>query len=271
MNQKDNHTEGSTGNTGLEYLPVKELLQYIHTEDQKIAYAVKSVIPLMTDLIEHCLERMHRGGRVFYLGAGSSGRIGVLDASEILPTYGVEGLFIGIIAGGDAALRRPVENAEDDTQQGWLDIQAYQPQADDILIGITASGTTPYVLGALSEARMHNMLTAGITCNENTPLADACDFCLQAITGPEFVRGSTRMKAGTATKMILNMISTSIMIRLGKVKGDRMVDMQLSNAKLRNRGIMMIVDETGLSWEAAEALLLKHQNVRKAIMAHSEQ
>jgi N-acetylmuramic acid 6-phosphate etherase len=267
MHNTHNHTEGSTGTSGLEYLSVKELLQYIHTEDQKITHAVQKVIPLMTDFIEHSLERIARGGRIFYLGAGTSGRLGVLDASEILPTYGVEGLFIGIIAGGDTALRRPVENAEDNTVQGWLDMLAFEPQQDDIVIGITASGTTPYVLGALAEARNHNMLTAGITCNENTPLSEACDFCLQAITGPEFVRGSTRMKAGTATKMMLNMISTSIMIRLGKVKGDRMVDMQLSNKKLLNRGILMVVDETGLSWDAAEALLLEHKNVRKAIQA----
>lgn len=267
MHNNQNHTEGSTGTSGLEYLPVKELLQYIHAEDQKITHAVQKVIPLMTDFIEYSLDRISRGGRIFYLGAGTSGRLGVLDASEILPTYGVEGLFIGIIAGGDTALRRPVENAEDNTIQGWLDMLAFAPQQDDIVIGITASGTTPYVLGALAEARNHNMLTAGITCNENTPLSEACDFCLQAITGPEFVRGSTRMKAGTATKMMLNMISTSIMIRLGKVKGDRMVDMQLSNKKLLNRGILMVVDETGLSWDAAEALLLEHKNVRKAIQA----
>lgn len=267
MKDSNKMTEQSSGMDGLEYLPVKDILTYINQEDEKVARAVRQVIPLLTDAVEQSLARIKQGGRVFYIGAGTSGRLGVTDASEIPPTYGVVGLFIALIAGGDGALRKAVEFAEDDRNQAWLDMQPWQPEQSDILVGLTASGTTPFVLGGLEQARAHGLLTIGITCNPEAPIREQCDFCIEALTGPEFVRGSTRMKAGTAQKMILNMYSTAIMLRMGKIRGDKMVDMQLSNKKLLMRGTQMIMEETGLSFEEAHDLLILHGSVREAIEA----
>lgn len=267
MKDLDKHTEQSSGYEGLEYLPVKDILVYINQEDEKVARAVRQVIPVLSEAVEQSLARIRQGGRIFYIGAGTSGRLGVTDASEIPPTYGVKDLFIALIAGGDGALRKAVEFAEDNTEQAWVDMQAWKPVQSDVLVGLTASGTTPYVLGGLEIARANGLLTIGITCNPETPLKAHTDYCLEALTGPEFVRGSTRMKAGTAQKLILNMYSTALMIRLGKVQGDKMVDMQLSNKKLLNRGTLMIMEETGLSFEESREMLERYGNVRQAIEA----
>ena len=211
-------------------------------------------------------KSLKRGGRVFYIGAGTSGRLGVLDASELPPTFGVPSTLVsGLIAGGDTALRNAVENAEDMTAQGWADLEKFEPTADDTLIGIAASGTTPYVIGAIREARAHHMLTGCITSNPSTPLAEASEFPIETIVGPEFVTGSSRMKSGTAQKMVLNMISTTLMIRMGRVQDNRMVNMQLTNAKLVERGTHMIQEQTGLSYEEAKAELLKAGSVSKAL------
>lgn len=265
MKDSDKLTEQSSGHQGLEYLPTKDILTYINQEDEKVSRAVRQVIPLLSDAVEQSLARIKLGGRVFYIGAGTSGRLAVTDASEIPPTFGIENLFIALIAGGDSALRKAVEFAEDNVEQAWLDMQPWAPTQADILVGLTASGTTPFVIGGLTQARNNGLLTIGITCNPNAPIKEHCDFCLEALTGPEFVRGSTRMKAGTAQKLILNMYSTALMIRLGKVQGDKMVDMQLSNKKLMNRGVLMIMEETGLSFEESRDLLEQYGNVRKAI------
>ena len=246
-------------------MPVAALLESMNAEDKKVPQVVAGCIPVITRVVEAVTGRMRRGGRVFYIGAGTSGRLGITDASEILPTYGVDGAFIGIIAGGDTAIRRAVEGAEDDPGRGWEDILAYSPVPEDTLIGITASGGAPYVLGALKKARQAGMLTSCITCNEGAPAASEAEMPIVAVVGPEFVTGSTRMKAGTATKLILNMISTAVMIRLGHVKGSRMVDMQLTNKKLVDRGTRMIMDETGITdYERARTLLLEKGSVRAA-------
>jgi len=258
-------TEQGNNRDGLEFLSVKEILAFIHQEDQKITDAVETIIPLLSAAVEQSLNHIKQGGRVFYVGAGTSGRLGIVDASEIPPTFGVEGLFIGIIAGGDKAIRKAVEFSEDDENQAWIDLSAYTPTEQDIVVGITASGKTPYVLGALRTAREKGLLTIGITQNQESAIAAFSDFCLEIITGPEFIRGSTRMKAGTAQKMTLNMFSTAIMVKLGKVKGEKMVDMQISNAKLLHRGAVMIMEETGLDFESAKILLQKTGSVRKAI------
>ena len=209
---------------------------------------------------------MKNGGRLFYIGAGTSGRLGIVDASECPPTFGVEhGLVIGIMAGGDKAIRKAVEFAEDDKNLGWMDLQSYNINEDDVLIGIAASGTTPYVIGALDNCQKQNITTACIVCNANSPLSKVADFPIEVIVGPEFVTGSTRMKAGTAQKLVLNMISTTVMIQLGKVKGNKMVDMQLSNNKLVDRGAKMIMKELGINYEKAKQLLAQHGSVRKAV------
>lgn len=254
----------------LEKMSVLEILEHINEEDAIVAEAVRQVIPQIQVLVEAIVPRMERGGRLFYIGAGTSGRLGILDASELPPTFGVpETWVVGIIAGGDRALRHAVERAEDVTEQGWLDLQAYQPTADDTLLGIAASGTTPYVVGAVSMARQHGMLTGGITNNLNTPLAKAADYAIETIVGPEFVTGSTRMKSGTAQKMILNMISTTLMIRLGRIQGNRMVNMQLTNAKLIDRGTRMLQESLGLSYEEAQHRLLEAGSVEKALKLRS--
>lgn len=250
----------------LETLSTEELLTNINREDQKVALAVEKCIPLITGLVEAIVPRMQRGGRIFYTGAGTSGRLGVLDASECPPTFGVPPEWVvGLIAGGDHALRHPVESAEDAQGQGWKDLQEHQIGPNDTLIGIAASGTTPYVIGGLKEARSRNILTACVTCNPGAPVTDHADYPIVAVVGPEVVTGSTRMKSGTAQKLILNMITTTTMIRLGRVKDNRMVDMQLSNAKLVDRGTKMIVDALGISYEEAKRRLLLVGNVRGVI------
>ena len=250
----------------LEQMSVAELLQHINDEDALVAEAVRKTIPQIEALVEAIEPRMRRGGRLFYVGAGTSGRLGVLDASELPPTFGVPDTWVvGIIAGGEKALRHAVEKAEDIIEKGWEDVQTYHPTTDDTVIGIAASGTTPYVIGAVREARRNGLLTGCITSNPNTPLAQAAEYSIETIVGPEFVTGSSRMKSGTAQKMVLNMISTSLMIRLGRVKGNRMVKMQLTNAKLVDRGTRMLQDSLGLSYEEAQQLLLDAGSVDKAL------
>lgn len=247
-----------------------ELLQGINAEDKTVAFAVEKCIPQIARLVDGAAERMRSGGRLFYIGAGTSGRLGVVDASEIPPTYGVpDGVVIGLIAGGDGAIRKAVENAEDDAEQGWRDILAYKPAPNDTLVGIASSGRTPYVLGAIENARKLGMLTACVVCNPDSAIAAACEIPIAAVVGPEFVTGSTRMKSGTAQKLVLNMVSTSIMIKLGRVRGNKMVDMQLSNEKLVDRCARMIMDETGLGdYDRAKSLLLDHGSVRAAVDAY---
>lgn len=250
----------------LERMPVGEMLEGINREDRRVADAVGQCIPQIGKLVDGIVERMKRGGRLFYIGAGTSGRLGVLDASEIPPTFGMPaGVVVGIIAGGDVALRNPVEGAEDDPDQGWKELLAYKINVLDTVVGIAASGTTPYVVGALESARENGILTAGITSNPGSPVAQAAEIAIETVVGPEFVTGSSRMKSGTAQKMALNMISTSVMIRMGRVKGSRMVDMQLKNKKLVDRGTRMIAEELGLGYEQSRTLLLLHGSVRKAL------
>ena len=259
-------TESSSLYTDLDRMPVRALLEGINREDRKVAEAVGREIPKIERLVERLVERMRRGGRLFYIGAGTSGRLGVLDASEIPPTYGMPNtLVIGLIAGGDRALRNPVESAEDDERKGWNELLAYGINALDTLVGIAASGTTPYVIGALREARKRGVLTASIACNPDSPVAHEAEIAIEPVVGPEFVTGSTRMKSGTAQKMVLNMISTTAMIQLGRVKGNRMVNMQLTNQKLVDRGTRMIMEELGLGADEARHLLLLHGSVREAI------
>ena len=247
-------------------MSVGELLQHINDEDMLVAEAVRRAIPQIEALVEAIEPRMRRGGRLFYVGAGTSGRLGVLDASELPPTFGVPDTWVvGIIAGGEKALRHAVEKAEDIIEKGWEDVQTYHPTTDDTVIGIAASGTTPYVIGAVREARRNGLLTGCITSNPNTPLAQAAEYSIETIVGPEFVTGSSRMKSGTVQKMVLNMISTSLMIRLGRVKGNRMVKMQLTNAKLVDRGTRMLQDSLGLSYEEAKQRLLDAGSVDKAL------
>lgn len=250
----------------LDKMPVREILEDINREDMKVAVAVKEVIPRIEQLVESIVPRMKRGGRLFYVGAGTSGRLGVLDASEIPPTFGMPPtLVVGIIAGGDTALRNPVERAEDDPNRAWIELQNHHIGSEDTVVGIAASGTTPYVIGALHEAREHGILTACITSNPDTPLSREADVAIEVIVGPEFVTGSSRMKSGTAQKMILNMISTSVMIQLGRVKGNKMVNMQLTNQKLVDRGTRMLVDELGIDYGKARSLLLLHGSVEKVL------
>ena len=250
----------------LEQMSVGELLRHINEEDALVADAVGKANPQIEALVEAIETRMRRGGRLFYVGAGTSGRLGVLDASELPPTFGVpEGWVTGIIAGGDEALRHAVEKAEDSPEQGWNDLLAFHPTADDSVIGIAASGTTPYVIGAIRQARQNGLLTGCITSNPNTPLAEASDFPIEIIVGPEFVTGSSRMKSGTAQKMVLNMISTTLMIRMGRVHGNRMVKMQLTNAKLVDRGTRMLQDYLGLDYDEAQQRLLDAGSVAGAL------
>ena len=253
----------------LEKKSVHDILTEINTEDHKVADAVQKAIPQIEKLVTGIVPRMKKGGRIFYMGAGTSGRLGVLDASEIPPTFGMEPTWvIGIIAGGDVALRNPVENAEDDTEQGWKDLQQYNINEKDTVIGIAASGTTPYVIGALHAAREHGILTASISSNPDSPISKEADIPIEMIVGPEYVTGSSRMKSGTGQKMILNMITTSVMIQLGRVKGNRMVNMQLSNQKLIDRGTRMVSEELGMDYEHAKRLLLLHGSVKKAVDAY---
>ena len=248
---------------------VKEILEDINTEDHKVADAVQKAIPQIEKLVTLIIPRVKKGGRIFYMGAGTSGRLGVLDASEIPPTFGMPPtVVIGLIAGGDTALRNPVENAEDDMSRGWEELLQHHINSEDTVIGIAASGTTPYVIGAMHTAREHGILTGCITSNPNSPMATEADVPIEVIVGPEYVTGSSRMKSGTAQKMILNMIITTIMIELGRVQGNKMVNMQLSNQKLIDRGTRMIIEELHLDYEKAEALLLLHGSVKSAIEAY---
>jgi N-acetylmuramic acid 6-phosphate etherase len=253
-------------------MPVSELLKNINREDQSVPLAVEKALPQIERLVVAVVENMKLGGRLFYLGAGTSGRLGVVDASECPPTFGVPfDLVVGLIAGGDQAIRKAVEFAEDDTEQAWNDLSSYHINSNDFVIGIAASGTTPYVIGGLEECKQNNIATGCITCNEGSPLAQVAQYPIEVVVGPEFVTGSSRMKAGTAQKLVLNMISTSAMIQLGRVKGNKMVDMQLSNNKLVDRGIRMIMSEIPVSYEEASALLENYGNVRKAVEAFQSQ
>ncbi len=263
-----NTTESPSHYDNLEKMPVHDLLVNINKEDKTVPLAVEKAIPQIEALVARIIEKMQNGGRLFYVGAGTSGRLGIVDASECPPTYGVPyGLVIGLIAGGDDAIRYAAEFAEDDFEQGWKDLQEYNANDKDVVIGIAASGRTPYVIGAVRQARENGLVTGCITCNEGTKLAEAAEYPIEVIVGPEFVTGSTRMKAGTAQKLVLNMISTTAMIKLGRVKGNKMVDMQLTNNKLVDRGTRMIMGELGVPYDEAKELLLTHGSVRKAVEA----
>jgi N-acetylmuramic acid 6-phosphate etherase len=261
-------TESESNFNNLEILSIKELLQGINQEDQAVAISVQKALPQIQKALEAIVQKMKAGGRLFYIGAGTSGRLGILDASECPPTFGVgHDKVIGLIAGGDNAIRKAVEFAEDDTDQAWKDLQDYYISDKDFIIGIAASGRTPYVIGGLKAAQENGIKTACITCNPNSEVVKVSDFPIEVTVGPEFVTGSTRMKAGTAQKMVLNMISTTAMIQLGHVKGNRMVDMQLSNDKLVERGTKMIMHELEINYEEANRLLIKYGSVRKAVEA----
>ncbi|MCO6358803.1 N-acetylmuramic acid 6-phosphate etherase [Roseivirga pacifica] len=261
-----NVTESSSNHDHLEQMSISELLTNINKEDQSVPKAVEKVIPQIEALVKEVVPRMQQGGRLFYIGAGTSGRLGILDASECPPTYGVEhGMVVGLIAGGDNAIRKAVENAEDDENQAWEDLKEHMINHKDTVIGIAASGRTPYVIGGLKKAKENGILTGSITCNPDSAVAWEAEYPIEPIVGPEFVTGSTRMKAGTAQKLVLNMISTSVMIQLGRVKGNRMVDMQLSNKKLVDRGTKMVMEMLQIDYPTAEKLLKEHGSVRKVI------
>ena len=259
-------TEENSNHNNLENKSTIEILNNINYEDQKVAVAVKAEIESIQSLVDDVAERMKNGGRLFYIGAGTSGRLGILDASECPPTFGVaDDLVNGIIAGGDSAIRKAVEYAEDDIYKGWEDLKSYNINENDSVIGIAASGTTPYVIGTLDICNKNHILTGGITCNPGSPLDNIAKHAIVPIVGPEFITGSTRMKAGTAQKLILNMISTSLMVKLGKVKGNKMIDMQLSNNKLISRAEKMVMEELNINLEVAKNLISIHGSVRKAI------
>ncbi len=259
-------TESPSNYRHLEQLSVGELLRHINNEDKTVPLAVERALPAIERFVEALVEKMNEGGRLFYIGAGTSGRLGILDASECPPTFGVpDSWVVGIISGGDTAIRKAVEFAEDDPGQAWKDLKRYFINEQDVVVGIAASGTTPYVVGGLKACRANGILTSCITSNPGAPVAEHADFPIEVITGPEFVTGSTRMKAGTAQKLVLNMISTTAMIRLGRVLDNKMVDMQLSNAKLVERGAKILMNALHLDYDAAQALLLEHGSVRKAL------
>ncbi|QEE50486.1 N-acetylmuramic acid 6-phosphate etherase [Flavobacterium alkalisoli] len=259
-------TEQSSKYEHLEKMSVIQLLQNINNEDKTVPLAVEKALPQIEALVQQIIPRMKDGGRLFYIGAGTSGRLGIVDASECPPTFGVPfDWVIGLIAGGDTAIRKAVEFAEDDREQAWKDLSEYNINDKDTVVGIAASGTTPYVIGGLEMCNKNKILTGCITCNEGSPLSQTAQLPVEVVVGPEFVTGSSRMKAGTAQKLVLNMISTAVMIQLGRVKGNKMVDMQLSNHKLVDRGVRMIMDELNIPREEAESLLQEHKNVRKAI------
>jgi N-acetylmuramic acid 6-phosphate etherase len=259
-------TESDSNYDALEKMSTVDLLKNINREDKTVAHSVEKQIPQIEKLVNIIVSKMKLGGRLFYLGAGTSGRLGIVDASECPPTFGVDhGLVIGLMAGGDKAIRKAVEFAEDNTNLGWEDLQSHNINDKDVVIGIAASGTTPYVIGALKRCQDEKISTACIVCNSNSPVAAVADFPIEVVVGPEFVTGSTRMKSGTAQKLVLNMISTSVMIQLGKVKGNKMVDMQLSNNKLVDRGANMIMKEIGVDYNTANALLQEFGSVRNAV------
>ena len=265
-------TEESSNYRYLEKMSVHDILVNMNNEDKTVPVAVEKAIPQIEKLVAAITDKMLAGGRLFYVGAGTSGRLGILDASEIPPTYGLpQGLVIGLIAGGEEAIQRPVEQAEDDWQQGWIDLEKYFINDKDVVIGIAASGTTPYVIGSLNEARQRGITTGCITCNYGSPLAAAAEFPVEVVVGPEFVTASTRMKSGTAQKLVLNMISTAVMIQIGRVEDNKMVNMQLTNNKIIDRGTRMVMEKTGIKdYEKAKELLLNYGSVKKAVdsLAH---
>lgn len=259
-------TEKESHYNHLEKMSIKEIISNINNEDKTVPLAVEKSLPQIQALIEQITIKLKEGGRLFYIGAGTSGRLGILDASECPPTFGVShDLVIGLIAGGDQAIRKAVENAEDSLDQGWIDLKAYNITPKDVVVGIAASGTTPYVVNTLEKCNEENIITGCITCNKNSPLSNVAQYPIEVIVGPEFLTGSSRMKAGTAQKLVLNMITTTVMIQLGRVKDNKMVDMQLSNNKLVNRGVKMIMDELNISESEAEQLLQQHRSVRQSI------
>jgi N-acetylmuramic acid 6-phosphate etherase len=265
-------TEESSNYRYLEKMSVHDILVNMNNEDKTVPVAVAKAIPQIEKLVAAITDKMLAGGRLFYVGAGTSGRLGILDASEIPPTYGLpQGLVIGLIAGGEEAIQRPVEQAEDDWKQGWIDLEKYFINDKDVVIGIAASGTTPYVIGSLNEARQRGITTGCITCNYGSPLATAAEFPVEVVVGPEFVTASTRMKSGTAQKLVLNMISTAVMIQIGRVEDNKMVNMQLTNNKIIDRGTRMVMEKTGIKdYEKAKELLLNYGSVKKAVdsLAH---
>jgi len=263
-------TESDSNYDGLDKMSTADLLTNINREDKTVALSVEDQIPQIEQLINAIVPKMKIGGRLFYLGAGTSGRLGVIDASECPPTFGVDhGLVIGIMAGGDKAMRKAVEFAEDSTNLGWEDLQSHNITSNDVVVGIAASGTTPYVIGALQKCQEEQITTGCIVCNADAPVSKVSDFPIEVVVGPEFVTGSTRMKSGTAQKLVLNMISTSVMIKLGKVKGNKMVDMHLSNNKLVDRGTKMLMQEIGVDYETANTLLQKFGSVRNAVDSYN--
>lgn len=264
-------TESSSRYSDIEKMSTQEILSSINQEDHEVPKAIAKEISSIENLVNEITSKMKQGGRLFYMGAGTSGRLGIVDASECPPTYGVpHGMVIGIIAGGDTAIRKAVEFAEDSENEGWKDLQEHEINEMDVVIGIAASGTTPYVIGALKKCNEKNITTGCITCNPGSPVTEVAKFPIAVNVGPEFITGSTRMKSGTAQKLILNMISTAVMIQLGRVKGNRMVDMQLSNNKLIDRGTKMVMETLNISYEEANGLLLKFGSVRKAIESRKE-
>jgi N-acetylmuramic acid 6-phosphate etherase len=263
-------TESDSYYDALEQMSTADLLQNINKEDKTVALSVAEQIPQIEQLVNAIVPKMKMGGSLFYIGAGTSGRLGIVDASECPPTFGVDhGLVIGLMAGGDTAMRKAVEFAEDDTSLGWKDLQTHNISENDMVIGIAASGTTPYVIGALKKCQEKNITTGCIVCNEDSPISKVADFPIEVVVGPEFVTGSTRMKSGTAQKLVLNMISTAVMVKLGKVKGNKMVDMQLSNNKLVDRGTKMIMNAIGVDYEKAAKLLAEFGSVRKAVDSYN--
>lgn len=264
-------TESSSNFENLDKMTIKELLNNINQEDSKVHIAVREAIPQIEKLINRIVGRMKKGGRIFYLGAGTSGRLGVLDASEVPPTFGVpDTMVLGLIAGGEVALRKAVESAEDDPNKAWKELEIFNINTKDTVIGIAASGTTPYVIGGVMKARENGILTGCITCNPGSKLYEVTEIPIVVVVGPEFVTGSTRLKAGTAQKMVLNMITTTVMIKLDRVKGNKMVNMQLTNKKLIERGTRMIVEELKIQREAARILLMQHGSVKKALEFYKE-
>ncbi len=261
-------TEKESKYNNIDLMSVAEILHSINIEDKTVPLAVEKAMPQIEQLALAVTERMRNGSRLFYIGAGTSGRLGVVDASECPPTFGVPfDRVVGIIAGGDTAIRRAVENAEDDAEQAWKDLQEYDIQSSDCLVGLAASGTTPYVVGGLNTAREHGVLTGCIVCNDGGPIVAESDFPVEVVVGPEFLTGSTRMKSGTAQKLVLNMLSTTVMIKLGRIKGNKMVDMQLTNHKLVDRGTQMVMEELNVAHDEAAELLIRYGSVRKAVEA----
>lgn len=262
-------TEQDSNYHHLEKMTTNQILSNINNEDKSVPLAVEKVIPQIEELVDQVVDKLLSGGRLFYIGAGTSGRLGIVDASECPPTFGVShDLVIGLMAGGDSAIRKAVEFAEDSTSQGWKDLKSFNISSNDVVIGIAASGTTPYVIGALETCNKNNIITGCITCNINSPLSNTAQFPIEVVVGPEFVTGSSRMKAGTAQKLVLNMITTATMIKLGRVEGNKMVDMQLSNNKLVDRGTKMVQNALNISYDQAAKLLQTHKSVRLAINAH---